>query len=316
MELSVLIPSRNEEWTARTVRDIIENSEAETEVIVVLDGEWANPPIPQHERVNVIYLPEAVGQRKATNIACDLARGKYVMKVDAHCCFDKGFDRKMIEAFEEVGDNVIMAPLMRNLHAFDWKCYKCGKRTYQDTIPKCPLCGTEMKKKEVWVAKLSPQSYSFCFDSEPHFQYFGQYKARQIGDIVESMSLQGSCFMCTKEKYKELNVCDETLGSWGNQGIELACKFWLSGGKVLINKKTYYAHMFRTKGVNGFGFPYKNSEKDVQICKRKVKELFWDFKYDKQRLPVSWLVKKFWPVKGWSEEDLKKLEEHETKFFK
>ena len=99
MQLSMLIPSRNEEWTARTVRDIIENSEAETEVIVVLDGEWANPPIPQHERVNVIYLPEAVGQRKATNIACDLARGKYVMKVYAHCCFDKGFDMKMIEAF-------------------------------------------------------------------------------------------------------------------------------------------------------------------------------------------------------------------------
>jgi len=54
--------------------------------------------------------------------------------------------------------------------------------------------------------------------------------------------------MLTREKYWELNICDESLGSWGSQGIEVACKTWLSGGKCLVNHSTWYAHMFRTQG--------------------------------------------------------------------
>ena len=81
-DLSVLIPSRNEMFLARTIQDILEHIEADTEIIATLDGAWANPPIPQHERVNIIYVPEAVGQRSATNLAAKLAQGKYVMKVN------------------------------------------------------------------------------------------------------------------------------------------------------------------------------------------------------------------------------------------
>src|SRR4030042_6317662 len=106
MDLSLLIPARNEMFLINTIQDALKNIEAETEIIAVLDGQWASPAIPQHPRVNIIYVPEAVGQRAATNIACKLAKGKYVMKLDAHCSFDKGFDRKMLEFFKIVGDNV------------------------------------------------------------------------------------------------------------------------------------------------------------------------------------------------------------------
>ena len=53
-DLSILIPGRNEMFLARTIEDILANMEADTEVIAVLDGTWADPPIPQHERVNVV----------------------------------------------------------------------------------------------------------------------------------------------------------------------------------------------------------------------------------------------------------------------
>src|SRR3990167_7354399 len=101
IDLSVLVPARNEEFLGRTIQDLLENIEGNTEIIV-------------------IYNPVAVGQRAASNQAAKLAKGKYLMKVDAHCAFDKGFDVKMLEAFKEVGDNVTMIPLMRNLLAFDW----------------------------------------------------------------------------------------------------------------------------------------------------------------------------------------------------
>jgi glycosyltransferase involved in cell wall biosynthesis len=313
-ELSILIPSRNEMFLAKTVEDILENIEANTEIIIVLDGEWAEPPIPQHDRVNIIYVPESIGQRAATNLACKLSKAKYVMKVDAHCSFDKGFDKKMIEGFREVGDDVTMVPIMRNLWAFDWKCYHCGWKKYQGPTPeKCGVCGKSDKlgRKIIWKGKHNPQSTSYCFNSEPHFQYFEDYKhrpeyeeAKKTG-FTETMSLQGSCFMATRDKYWELKLCDEALGNWGNQGIEVAVKTWLSGGRVLCNHRTWYAHMFRTQGGD-FGFPWPAGGRDTQKTKENVKKLLWNGNWEKQKRPLSWLLKKFWPVSGWTQEDLNK----------
>lgn len=315
-DLSILIPARNEMFLTKTIEDLLANIEADTEIIAVLDGALADPPIPQNDRVNIIVLNESIGQRAATNLACKLSRAKYVMKVDAHCSFDKGFDRKMLEAFKTTGDNVTMVPVMRNLWAFDWKCYHCGWKKYQGPTPdKCGQCGKSdrIKRKMMWVGKSNPQSTSYCFDSTPHFQYFEDWKHRPAyqkdkaeKNLTETMSLQGSCWMLTRDKYWELNVCDETFGSWGSQGIEVATKTWLSGNQVLVNHATWYAHMFRTQGGD-FGFPYHQSHKQQEHAKSHARELFFNNAWDKQIYPLSWLVEKFWPVKGWTEEDLAKL---------
>lgn len=315
-ELSILIPSRNEMFLKDTVEDILKNTEADTEIIVLLDGQWADPPVPVHERVNIIYVNKAVGQRAGANIACRLSKAKYVMKVDAHCSFDKGFDRKMLEAFAKEGDNVVMVPIMRNLHAFDWKCYRCGWKKYQSPTPaRCEGCGDSryIKRKMVWYGKPNPQSTSFCFDSEPHFQYFEDWKHRpqykkdkEEKGITETMSLQGSCFMLTRKNYWDLKICDEEVGNWGNQGLEVAGKMWCSGGRVLVNHATWYAHMFRTQGGD-FGFPWPASGRDTQRTKNNVKNLFLENKCPKQIHSLKWLVQKFWPVPGWTEEELAKL---------
>ena len=325
-DLSILIPARNEMFLGKTIESILENIEMDTEIISVLDGEQPDPQIPDNDRVNIVYLSKSIGQRAATNLACKLSQAKYVMKVDAHCSFDKGFDRKMIEAFEKLGpdgEKTTMVPIMRNLWAFDWKCYHCGWKKYQGPTPeKCLQCekSDRIRRKIVWIGKNNPQSTSYCFDSSPHFQYFEDWKHRpqyehdkkEIG-LTETMSLQGSCFMMTREKYWELEICDEKFGSWGSQGIEVATKTWLSGGRVLVNHSTWYAHMFRTQGGD-FGFPYPISTKDQEKAKNYARNLFFDGNWDKQVRPLSWLVEKFWPVKGWTEDDLKKLKENTFKF--
>ena len=324
MDISILIPARNEMFLKQTVEDILKNKRANTEIIVGLDGQWANPPILQHPDVNVIYVPESIGQRAMTNLCCKIAKGKYVIKVDAHCSFDEGFDQKMLDAFKISGDNVVMVPIMRNLHAFNWKCKKCGNEWYQGPTPtycckdskgkvRNEICDSEEFERDIkWVGKNSPQSVSYCFDSEPHFQYFGEwtktktYKEQLKTGLTESMSLQGSFFMSTRKKYWELNLSDEQFGSWGSQGIEVACKFWLSGGKVLVNHNTWYAHMFRTQGGD-FGFPYPQSGKQVENAKKVARDLFYNGKWEGQKKSLSWLIEKFSPVKGWNEEELKKL---------
>lgn len=305
MDLSVIVPSRNEMFLAQTIKNIVERKRGSTEVIAVCDGQWADPPIEDHPDVTLLYYPEAIGQRAATNEAAKISRAKYIMKCDAHCSFDEGFDVKMMEVMQ---DDWTMVPIMYNLHAFNWHCLTCDNETYQGPTPTvCEKCqGTNFERKIYWREKRNPTSTSYCFDPEPHFQYFGEFKKRpeyKGKDLTETMSLQGSCWMLTRDKYWELDICDEAFGSWGSQGIEVAVKTWLSGGRVLCNHRTWYAHMFRTQGGD-FGFPWPASGRQIDKAKKYAKDLFFNNKFPKQVRPLSWLVQKFWPVPGWTDQDL------------
>lgn len=310
-DLSIVIPARSEEWLPDTVENILENKRGKTEILVGLDGEWPDRPIPDHPDVRIIYVSESIGQRAMQNKLARLSRAKYVAKTDAHVAFEEGFDVELMKTFEELGDEITVAPLMKNLHAFDWKCLKCGKRTYQGPVPtQCEDCDNirRFEKKKVFKPRhRTPNSTSYRFDSMLHFQYFNEWKEKQEGDLVESMSLQGSFFMCTRKRYWDLELCDESWGSWGQQGSEVAIKTWLSGGRVIINKRTWYAHLFRTQP--GFSFPYSQSGKAQQRARDICNDVFKNNKWDKQVRPLSWLVEKFWPVPGWTPEDLNKLKE-------
>lgn len=309
-DLTILIPARQEEFLEQTIQDILTNSEAQTEIIVVLDGYLPNPALTVNDpRLTLIYNPEAKGQRAATNQAAKLAKGKYVMKADAHVAFDKGFDRKMLEAFKRLDDNVTMIPVMRNLHAFDWVCPE-GHKSYQGKSNICTTCQKECTKKDVcWIPKPSPSRFTFTFDKTMHFQYWGTLAKRPeniMGALTndgtndptlrETMSIQGSCFMLTKQRYFDLDISSETdFHSWGQQGVEVACKTWLgpNGGRVIANLNTWYAHMFRTNNFGGF--PYSNPQSLVDENRERSRELFQRNKWPKAIHSFQWLLDKFSP---------------------
>jgi len=308
-ELSVLIAARNEMFLQRTIEDVLENSDDRTEIIVVLDGYWSDPGLPIHPRVTLIHREISIGQRGAVNEAARVSRAKYLMKLDAHCAMDKGFDAKLIEAAAELGDKVTQVPLQRNLHVFDWQCDGCSKRTYQGPeLTKCECGGEEFHREMVWKPKRGTRTTSWVFDSELHFQY--GVKPSTKDDFIETMSLLGACYFMSRERFWELDgLDDEAYGSWGQMGTEIACKSWLSGGRVVTNRRTHYSHLFRTRG--GFSFPYKISGKQVSRAKKYSRELWRNNLWPKQVRPLSWLVDKFWPIKvktgdgkvidGWSD---------------
>lgn len=289
-DLSILMPSRNEIFTAKTIENVLANSSERCEIICVLDGQWPPEPIPQHPRVTVVYLPKSIGQRAATNVAARLSKAKYVMKLDSHCSLGQGFDEIMMA---DMQDDWVMVPTMYNLHAFDWVCPD-GHRRYQGPSGVCKDCGKPTKMDILWKAKPSPETTSMRFDRDLKFQYWGEYKKQQKGDLVETMSLLGACWMVTREKYWEWKICDENHGSWGQQGTEVACKGWMSGGAVMVTKKTWFAHMFRTQGGD-FGFPYPISGGDVDRARKYSKDLWFGNKWDKAVHDLDWLIKKFNP---------------------
>lgn len=302
MDLSVLIPARNEMWLRRTVEDVLAHAKADTEVIVVADGAWPDPPLVQHERVHIVYHPTSVGQRAATNEAARLSQARFVMKLDAHCSLADGFDVALIEAArDDLGEDVTQIPAQKNLHVFDWVC-QCGARKYQGPTPtECTCAAPRWEREVVWKPRRGVTTTSWRFDGDLHFQYWGEYSKRPEARgtaYPETMSCLGACWFLSRERYWALGGLDEAHGSWGQMGTEIGCKSWLSGGRMVTNTRTWFAHMFRTQGGD-FSFPYPLSNSDQDRARKHSRELWLGDKWPGQVRPLSWLIEHFAPVPGW-----------------
>lgn len=300
-DLSILIPARNEVFLSRTIESIMANIEANTEVIVILDGWVPDPPLPNNPRQRLIYHNTSIGQRAGVNEAARLSDAKFVMKLDAHCDVDKGFDVKLMADYEK-GWTVI--PRMYRLHVFDWECVQCGERYYQaDPVPACKKCQcADFKETMVWNPRWEKGPTDFGrFDNTLHWKYWRKYYRRPQaqGDIADVMSSVGACFFMSRERFFEIDGLDEEHGSWGQFGTEISCKSWLSGGRQVVNKKTWFAHYFR---VGKLKFPYPLSWEAQERARIYSRDLWFGGKWPKAVKPLSWLVDHFKPVPDWHED--------------
>ena len=299
-KVSVLIPSRNEFLLAKTIETTLAASRGDIEIIAVLDGCWDIPKVKDDPRVTLIRFDEPVGQRRAVNLAAKIAKGKYILKTDGHSTFDKGFDVKLAEDCEY---DWTVIPRMYNLHAFDWVC-KNGHRYYQDKANphkenKCPECKEKLKIEYVWKPRKHKRTDFMYIDKDLRVKYWHKYEKRKEakGDIVDVMNGQGACWFQHKDRFFELGGLDEKHGSWGQVGCEIACKAWLSGGRHVVNKKTWFAHVFRTTGE--FSFPYHIRGKDQEKARQYSRDLWLNNKWPLKKQDFIWLVNKFSPVPTW-----------------
>ena len=290
--LSLLIPARNEEYVGRTVQDILEHAEGDTDIIVVLDGYTKPiPDIPVDPRVKIIKNETAIGQRAATNQAARLSSAKYFLKIDAHCSFSQGFDRLMLE---DMAEDITLVPVLLNLRPYRWLCPKGHIQDHSNKKPEKCWCGiTELHKEDIWETIPLPVTSSFVFDTNLVFQY-APIQSPEV--ITETMAIQGSGWMVSAKKYWELSLSEEHFGSWGMQGVEIACKTWLSGGRVLNTKKAYMGHWFRQEDE----FPYQRDMKQVDHAHEYSKKLFLEGTWPLAKKKLEWLVKKFNYPADWS----------------
>ena len=116
-KLSVIVPSRNELFLPQTVKDLLTKALGEIEVIVVLDGYWPDPQLPDKDNLILPHRGQARGMRNAINSAPSIASGKYLMKCDGHCMFAEGFD-EVLKA--DCDDDWVVIPRRKRLDAENW----------------------------------------------------------------------------------------------------------------------------------------------------------------------------------------------------
>ena len=289
--VSVIIPSRNEQpYLEKTVANVLANASGKIEVLVVLDGWLPSPQIVIPDgagKVIWIHNEEAKGQRASINAAARIARGDYIMKLDAHCAVGKGFDEILVRDCEY---DMTMIPAMFNLDVLTWQ-------------PKYFGDWDQASRK----GKLNPYMYIGLKDNNLRACYYGGKERKRIFNegktrpVDETMCCMGPAFFLHKKRFWELDGCDEGHGQWGQQGVEVACKAWLSGGRLMTNKNTWFAHFFRGGGVpegHKSGFPYPLSQRAINRARAYSNDLWMNDKWPKQKRKFQWLIDKFNPP-GW-----------------
>lgn len=291
--LSVLIPSRNCKYASRTVDNIFENATGEVEVIILLDGYWPVPEINPHSNLTVVHKGLVTGMRNSVNLGAYLAKGKYIMKCDDHCMFGKGFDEILQKDME---DDWLVNPSRYSLDENKWERGRGPTEYLYITYPYLTdnLYGNGLHGKK-WIGENgfgNNMGYNEFYWKEIHL------KDNKIDDM---MTFQGSCWFMGREKYLAIGGLDEKhCDLMENEPQELGFKVWLSGGRCIVNKNTWYAHMHKNeRELDTHGRTWKLSY-DAMRATGRFQTWYWMHdKWPKATRKMKWFVEHFWPIPSW-----------------
>jgi len=228
MKLSCIIPSYKDKYLIPTIKSVLESSELgdQLEVIVVLDGYWPSWELVEDPRVRYYHLGENRGMREAINAGVCMARGEFIMRSDEHCMFAPGFDKCMVEAFGD-NRNWIMTARRYFLNPKTW--------TVMDEVPY-----VDYEKLAIRADDEIP-GCDLKFEGQ---RWRTRDKRRRKIWLDETMAMQGSVWVMPKAWWQEAIVALQTegYGPLYQDSTEMIFKTWQAGGKLMLNKKTWFAH--------------------------------------------------------------------------
>lgn len=278
-KVSVIIPSRNEFFLQRTIDDLLEKAQGDVEIIVVMDG--TNQTVNDNDRVRVLRhgtLGDNYGLRESVNYGVREATGDYILKADGHTMWDEGWDVKLLADIE---DDWCVIPRRWRLEPESWTLTTESEGDHRPPVdymfiaypyerPYDRTCGLH---GDIWKAAQKERS------------------SKLIDDV---MTMQGSAYFMKKSYWIDMD--SSKYGPFTHESQEISNRIWLSGGRVVVNKKTWYAHLHKGKKYGtGYGFTTKQWEKWAELHE-KGRQYCTDYWLTTQDYPhdFEWLINKFW----------------------
>lgn len=278
-KVSVIIPSRNEQFAAATVADILTKAQGDTELIFIAEGSWPDPSLPVDPRVTIIHHGKAQGMRQAINAAAAVASGEFLCKVDAHVMVDEAFDLKLKADYHEA--NWILTPRRFPLDPEAWAIETGNSKypidyeylSYPFERPDDPTCGLHGTP---WTARRD---------------------ARKDVRIDVDMSSQGSMWFMSRKQFESiapLNI--ELFGNFYGESQEIGLQTQLRGGAMMRTKNTWYAHLRKgKKWGRGYALGPEGHRRGAGAMLRMCMLNQWPG----QLRSLQSLVESFMPVPGW-----------------
>lgn len=272
--VSIIVPARNERYLSRTVQDLLANARGDIEILPVLDGYEPDPPLPDDPRVRPLRKTRPEGMRPGVNDALNLATGEFLMKCDAHCMFAEGYD-EVLKA--ECDVDWVVVPRRYSLDPAKW-----------ERTPDLPRDAHYLSYPFHHPEK-SPQFHGLTWKARA--------AQRQHLLLDEEMSSQGSCWFMHTAYFKKFGGTPlEGYGPFVQEFQQIGNRTWLSGGKVMINKKTWYAHWYKRTG-QGYVLSPRQSREGLAFSF----DFWFNNRWTQRVHDLAWLIDRFWPVPEWPE---------------
>jgi len=224
-DISVIIPSYKGPYLVKTIQSVLDNFETDFEVVPVIDGYDLKVTLPDDPRVRPVFHEKNMGMREAINTGVARSSGRNLMRSDEHCLFGKGFDRIILDTIEP---NWIVVGRRFFLDPEKWEV--------MDDKP--PIDFEKLiilDKPHKGVRKFSAVSWK---DRNRRMRRF---------QIAETMAMQGSVWVMPRWWWNRVigRLQTEGYGPLYQDTTEMLFKTWRAGGRLVLNKNTFYAHKHR-----------------------------------------------------------------------
>jgi glycosyltransferase involved in cell wall biosynthesis len=221
IKLSVVIPSYKDPYLVKTIDSLLVNSGLgkKLEIIAVLDGYWPTFEIINDPRVRYVHLGKNRGMKGAINAGVAISQGEFIMRTDEHCAFGKDYDRILTETCEP---NWIVTARRYFLDPDKWEVMDIPYIDYERLVTQ--TIGDAKKFTGFpWVERAN--------------------KRKNIM-IDETMAMQGSMWVMARSWWDKV-IGELEAGPYGTHyqdQHEMIFKTWKAGGKMMVNKNTWFAH--------------------------------------------------------------------------
>ncbi len=293
---SIIIPSCNEVGETsegvnvlqETVRDIYKKATGDFEVIVGFNGPNYQK-LPNFPNLRTLELPANVGLKTLINTLAIMADGKYIYKTDAHCSFGEGFD-EILQA--DMQDNWLVTPRFYVLTGSTWEKQQRGgvDEFYDYFFLSCPF--------------TDPRGFRFKAGG-----HWPQLTADRLDTLIdETPQFHGSGWFVERDFFLNKIGGFPTKDPMGHaqEPPNIGLKYWLGpwGGKVMVNKKTWYAHMHQDGRDKGYHYTRQQERVSYDVWAK-----YWmSNKWEERVHNIDWFIEKFMPMPGWPEDWREQLE--------
>jgi glycosyltransferase involved in cell wall biosynthesis len=276
--VSVIIPSADPRFLPKMIPDLLAKAAGPIEIIVSLDG--VDAQLPDDPRVIAIRHPR-LGMRGALNAARARVSGEWVMKTDEHCLFAEGFDETLKA---DCTDNWLLIPRRYSLDAERWAIEDNPKGPRDYHYLSCPVWSIREKDDYSMHGLEWPERTRERLN-KPEY------------DIDETLSWQGSCYFMSRRHYEWLGpLVEENWGTFAGEPQEIGLKTQLFGGRIMVTKKTWYAHLHKGKK---YGRGYRPDGAEISRG-HEYNAWYWvTNQWPERKRSLRWLVERFWPVPTW-----------------
>lgn len=261
IKLSVIIPDWKDPLLINTIDSLLESSELgdALEIIAIHDGYWPTFDLRYDPRVRYIHLGKNRGMRGAINAGVSIARGEFLMRTDEHCMFPKGFDKIMTDQCQP---NWIMT----------------ARRYFLDPVKWCIMEEHGYVDHEKLVIQEGKKFAGQRWKSRDEEQKDVQ--------LSETMAMQGSMWVMPHKWWDDVigELQTEGYGPLIQDSHEMVFKTWKAGGKLILNKNTWFAHKHRSFSRTHNNGTVENPAKNDDGYAYALK--VWKDYYDKEIRPA------------------------------